>query len=75
MCKIHRAAFDAHIAGVTAHYEVRVQERILREEDGPTLQHALQGVQGSRLACPKRRDSWPDRDLLAERFERFRLGG
>lgn len=46
MCAIHHRAFDALVLGVTPKYGVEVREDVLDEKDGPTLLHALQGVQG-----------------------------
>ena len=42
------------------------------EVDGPTLQHALQGLHGEPITLPRHRVERPDRDLLEERYERFR---
>jgi putative restriction endonuclease len=71
MCKIHHAAFDASIMGVSPDYVVHIRDDVREERDGPTLRYALQGVHGSSLEVPRRRAARPDRDLLAERFERF----
>ena len=45
---------------------------ILAEVDGPMLRHGLQEVHGARLVLPRREEQRPNRDFLAERFERFR---
>jgi len=71
MCKIHHGAFDASILGVTPSYEIRIRDDVLGEKDGPTLTYALQGVHGRTLQLPSRRAARPDRELLAERFDRF----
>ena len=49
-----------------------VRDDILAEKDGPMLQHGLQAVAGSRLILPRKDDLRPNRDFLAERFDRFR---
>jgi len=72
MCKIHHASYDANMLGVDPDYRVLIRPDLLDETDGPTLRHALQELHGSRLEVPSQRTSRPDRDLLAERFERFR---
>ena len=71
MCAIHHRAFDAHVLGVTPKYRVEVRPDVLREHDGPTLQHALQGLHGELITLPRHRPEWPNRELLEERFERF----
>jgi hypothetical protein len=45
------------------------------EEDGPTLQHALQGINGADLILPTKIPQRPDAELLQERYERFREAG
>jgi putative restriction endonuclease len=72
LCKLHHAAFDAHIVGVKPDFVISVREDILHEEDGPMLLHRLQGVEGQGLQLPRRQEDWPDRERLAQRFELFR---
>lgn len=71
LCKLHHAAFDAHLVGVTPDFVVAVREDVLGERDGPMLLHGLRGMQGQGLQLPRRQDEWPDRDRLARRFELF----
>ena len=75
LCKIHHAAYDDHILGVRPDFVVEVRTDILREIDGPMLKHGLQEMHGQRLVVPSRRADHPDRDLLAESYERFRAVG
>jgi len=49
LCKLHHAAFDANIIGVTPDLGVTVRLDVLQEIDGPMLQH---GLQGSVASCP-----------------------
>lgn len=72
MCKIHHSAYDAHILGIDADAMVHVRSDILEERDGPMLRYALQEAHGSRLVLPARQTHRPNKDFLAERFERFR---
>jgi putative restriction endonuclease len=72
MCAIHHRAFDAHVVGVRPDYVVEVRSDVLRGLDGPTLQHALQEMHGISLWVPSRVSAQPSKDLLEERFERFR---
>lgn len=72
LCKIHHGAFDANIIGISPNYEIRVRDSVLETFDGPTLQHAIKGMNGEHLRqIPKAESERPDRDLLAERFEVF----
>jgi putative restriction endonuclease len=72
LCKIHHSAYDAHIIGIDPDAKVHVRDDILREKDGPMLRHGLQEVAGYLLELPRRNELKPNRDFLAERFERFR---
>jgi len=72
LCKLHHAAFDSYIIGVTPDLEVKVRLDILEEIDGPMLQHGLQGFQGRRIHVPRADHLKPNRDFLAERYELFR---
>jgi putative restriction endonuclease len=72
LCKIHHSAFDAHILGIDADVRVHVRDDILKEKDGPMLRYGLQEVHGSHLLLPRKEVHRPNRDYLAERFERFR---
>jgi putative restriction endonuclease len=71
MCKIHHSAYDAQIIGIDAEARVHVRTDILEEKDGPMLRYGLQEVHGSQLVLPPRPAHHPNRDFLAERFERF----
>ena len=71
MCKIHHAAYDNDLLGVNADYQVMIRPDLLEESDGPTLRHALQELHKSTLTVPSQRIARPDRDLLAERYDRF----
>lgn len=71
LCKIHHAAYDQNMLGVTPDYEVRIALDLLNEIDGPMLKHGLQEMHGRQLTLPVRRSDRPDRDHLAWRFEQF----
>ena len=72
LCKIHHAAFDAHILGVSPEYLIHIRHDILEEHDGPMLQHGLKEMDRQPLVVPRKEVLRPNRDYLAERFERFR---
>jgi putative restriction endonuclease len=70
LCSIHHRAFDEDLVGVSPDYEVRVSPRLLDDEDGPMLE-LLKGFHGQSLGVPRSPRLRPDRDRLAERYERF----
>lgn len=71
MCKIHHAAYDRSLMGITPNYEVRIDQGLLDEVDGPMLRHGLQDMHGRRIRLPSSRAARPDRDRLASRNEVF----
>lgn len=71
LCKIHHAAFDANIIGITPDYIVKVRNDILFEIDGPMLRHGLQLFDNSKIALPIHRNDWPDRERLDLRYASF----
>jgi putative restriction endonuclease len=72
LCKIHHGAYDTDIIGISPDYTVHVRESVLATFDGPTLQHSIKEMDGEALRqIPKETTSKPDRELLAERFEKF----
>jgi putative restriction endonuclease len=73
-CSIHHRAFDQDLVGISPDYEVRVARRLLDEEDGPMLD-LLKGFHGRTIELPGSVRSRPDRELLAERFDRFATRG
>lgn len=75
MCAIHHRAFDSRVIGIRPDYVIEVRADVRNESDGPTLQYALQGLHGDGLTLPRPRAAWPRRDLLEERYERFRAAG
>ena len=72
LCKIHHAAYDNDLIGITPDYTVHVRPDVREETDGPMLLHGLQELHESRVVLPSRRVDRPDRDRLAWRYQRFR---
>ena len=72
MCAIHHKAFDNAVLGIRPDYVIEIRQDVLKEIDGPTLMHELQGIHASKLSLPASRQAWPRQDLLEERYERFR---
>ena len=73
VCSIHHRAFDQHLVGVSPDYETRVSPRLLEDDDGPMLE-LLKGFHGQPIHLPRSPVLRPDRERLAERFERFLAG-
>ncbi len=71
MCKIHHAAYDVDIFGISPDYKVGVRADVLEEIDGPTLKYTLQEINGSMIQLPKRSAARPDGGLLDRRWQRF----
>jgi len=71
LCKIHHAAYDQNMLGVSPDYRVAVNRSLLDEVDGPMLRHGIQEMHGREIVLPRRRADRPDRDGLAWRWERF----
>ncbi len=74
LCSIHHRAFDQDLVGVSPDYAVHVSHRLLDHEDGPMLE-LLKAFHGRRIELPSRVAWRPDRERLAERFERFAAAG
>jgi len=75
LCKIHHAAFDANIIGVSPDYLIKVREDILHEMDGPMLKHGLQALDNTKITLPSRRSNWLDSERLEIRFSQFLQAG
>lgn len=71
LCRLHHAAFDRFFLAVRPDRIIEVRPDILEESDGPTLQHAIQGLHGQPIVLPKRLTDQPAVQFLSERYERF----
>jgi putative restriction endonuclease len=71
LSKLHHAAFDSHLIGISPDYRIAVSDRLMSVRDGPTLE-ALKSLNGGRLILPHRLEDFPDRERLAIRFDAFR---
>lgn len=75
LCKLHHAAYDSFILGVTPDYTILVRDDILEEEDGPVLQHGLKELHKTKLILPHSKRHYPSREALEWRYSRFvRMG-
>ena len=70
LSKIHHAAFDSHLIGIDPDYRLHLSDRLREKEDGPLLE-ALKSQHRAKIHLPRRKKDYPDRDRLAQRFERF----
>jgi len=71
LCKIHHSAFDQYIIGVTPDFQIKIRTDILHEIDGPMLTYGFQKLHNQNLILPKSKTSWPDREKLDRRHQRF----
>lgn len=70
LCSIHHRAFDQNLVGVSPDYAVHVSRRLLEEEDGPMLE-LLKQFHRAPIHLPVHSRLRPDRERLAERYDRF----
>lgn len=75
LCKIHHAAYDRGVLGISPDYTVSIREDVLIEIDGPMLKHGLVEMHGVKLFLPRSKAEWPDRDRLDQRFKAFKHAG
>lgn len=72
LCKIHHAAFDKNIIGISPDFIIHVRQDILEEIDGPMLKYGLQSLEAKTIVLPHRKADHPDQNRLAERFDQFK---
>jgi putative restriction endonuclease len=75
LCKLHHAAYDSFILGVTPDFVIQVRKDILAEHDGPVLQHGLKALHETKLILPNSEKEWPNREALEWRYSRFTKTG
>lgn len=76
LCKIHHAAFDANLLGISPQYEVHISDKLMQDpNDGLMLIHGLQSMDGTELTLPHRRGDRPSKERLAERFADYIAAG
>ncbi len=71
LCKIHHAAFDNNILGITPDYLVQVRTDVLHEIDGPMLKYGIQSLNNSKVILPNQKHDWPAQERLDVRYNRF----
>lgn len=72
LCKIHHAAFDKNMMGISPDLKVHVNRRILEEVDGPMLKYGIQEMHGESISVPRKESEKPNQEFLSLRFERFK---
>ena len=72
LCKLHHAAFDKYFIGITPDYKIEVRKDILKEEDGPILQHGLKGLHNSKIFLPQHKNDVPKKEFLEFRYQKFK---
>ncbi|MCK0439799.1 HNH endonuclease [Gordonia alkaliphila] len=75
LCKIHHATYDQNIIGISPDYEIRVNQEVLEEVDGPMLKHGIQEMDHRQLWLPPRTADRPDKQRLEQRFAEFKAAG
>lgn len=75
LCKIHHAAFDQNILGISPDYQVKIRLDILEEVDGPMLKHGLQEMHNSKLVIPRAEKLRPNTEALDFRYQLFLQSG
>ena len=71
LCRLHHAAFDRFFLAVRPDHIIEVRPDVLEEIDGPTLQHAIQGLHGQPIVLPTKLVEQPATEFLIERYGRF----
>lgn len=75
LCKIHHAAYDENILGISPDYLVHINPDVLMEIDGPMLKYGLQQMDRRTIWTPRRAAERPDKKRLAARFDEFKRVG
>lgn len=71
LCKLHHAAFDSFLLGITPDYKIEVRKDILHEHDGPMLQHGLKELHTNKIILPSSKNLWPNQEFLDRRYQKF----
>ena len=71
LSKLHHAAFDQNLIGITPDYRLQISAPLQELCDGPMLE-LLKDDDGRRIRLPRRPQDRPDPERLALRYEQFR---
>lgn len=76
LCRIHHAAYDHNLIGVSPDMKIHVGPEIMSAtNEGPVLEHGLQNLHQVELQPPISEDYRPSRQGLELRFEEFKNAG
>lgn len=78
LCKIHHAAFDSNILGISpaarGHApQITIKDSIMSISDGPMLLHGIQEMNNIAMTLPELSVDHPDNERLEIRYERFKV--
>jgi putative restriction endonuclease len=68
---LHHTAYDRNLLGIDPDGRIHVAQSVLEQHDGPTLEMAIKEYHEHTIHVPRHVEDRPNRDYLAERFERF----
>ncbi|MGW5452934.1 HNH endonuclease [Nocardia sp. NPDC003979] len=72
LCKIHHAAYDLNLMGISPDYKVYIGPALAEAADeGPVLEFALKGMHAAQLTLPDKKSLRPSAARLEERFAQF----
>ncbi|MFI9509898.1 HNH endonuclease [Nocardia sp. NPDC052566] len=72
LCKIHHAAYDANLLGISPDHVIHIGPNLMHDPtDSPMLRHGLQDLDGKRITLPRLRADYPAEDRLERRFGEF----
>lgn len=74
LCKIHHAAFDAFMIGISPDYKIEIRTDLLEEHNGPMLEHGIKKLHQTKIILPRSKEYWPEQELLEIRYHRFKTG-
>ena len=71
LCKLHHAAFDSFLLGISPDYKIEIREDVLKEKDGPMLRYGLKEMHSQKIILPSAKKLWPNQDFLDRRYQKF----
>lgn len=72
LCRIHHGAYDQFLIGIRPDLRIEVAEDVLREIDGPMLEHGLKSINGRCISVPTTAKKRPQGERLEWKYEKFR---
>jgi len=71
LCKIHHAAYDRNVIGITPKSLVVVAPKVLAEVDGPMLEYGIKAMHERVLRLPVKEAFKPNVENLEIRYKEF----